>query len=462
LTQTKKTILQSLLHALTIYGASGINFILGLAFVPFAVANLGIEGYGLLSVYLFAAGGILFFELALMKVCIKLFLNGIDAAPMNTGLVSNQLVSGALSRVLVYPVALIIIFSFCGFALSDVLFPEMPRAQTIFFVAAIVFADACLGVPVVYLTSRGVAKGLVGRYGQFLWQQNLSKFALLFLAVFFIKSVTVIALVLLVRRVADLSGAYYLFGQKADFAAWKSRDASNGIKLLKKEQTMFWAQISHIFAFESVSVLAYSVFGLRAFGVYRATFDAINKVWFLTTIFPTLVFPFAVAGASTFQEKANANRLCNALTISMLIYSFMALVFLWVGVPILSRLVPELSPYGRLASLVFVGICANGHARFSMEFLQAFGLSARCLLSNLFAMLGVVSVVLIFAKPLDIQALGFAWTVCFSLHACALDILLLNAIRVPLKRIVLHSCLLLCLTALLAWASIYKFPVGIM
>jgi O-antigen/teichoic acid export membrane protein len=461
LTQTKKTILQSLLQALTIYGASGINFILGLAFVPFAVANLGIEGYGLLSVYLFAAGCVLFFELALMKVCVKLFLNEFTATRPSERLGADKLVSGALSYIVGFPLALIIIFTVLGLVIPDFLFPNNSTAQTVFFVAAIVSADTCLGLPIVYLTSRAVANGSVGKYGQFLWQQNLSKFAILFIAVFFIKSVTVIALVLLFRRVVDLFGAYYLLGQKTDLTAWAQRDRKSGVKSLKKEQAMFWAQISHIFAFESVSVLAYGIFGLKVFGIYRATFDAINKVWFLTTIFPTLVFPFAVAGTTAFHEKKNANRLSNALTISMLLYSLVALLFIWIGVPILSRIVPELSPFGRLASLMFIGICANGHARFSMEFLQAFGLSKHCLISNLCAVIGVFGLVFISAQPLEIQSLGLAWTACFALHACALDGWLLKTIKAPTTRIALHCSLLLGLVMLLAWASIYQFPVGI-
>jgi O-antigen/teichoic acid export membrane protein len=461
LTQTKKTILHSLLQALTIYGASGINFILGLAFVPFAVANLGIEGYGLLSVYLFAAGCVLFFELALMKVCVKLFLNEFTATRPSERLGADKLVSGALSHIVTFPLALIIIFSVIGFMVPDFLFSDNPMAKTVLFVTAIVSADTCLGLPIVYLTSRAVANGSVGRYGQFLWQQNLSKFAMLFIAVFFIKSVTVIALVLLFRRVVDLFGAYYLLGRKTDFTAWAQRDRKNGVKLLKKEQSMFWAQISHIFAFESVSVLAYSMFGIKVFGIYRATFDAINKVWFLTTIFPTLVFPYAVAGAAALHEKKNVNKLSNALAISVLLYSLVALLFIWVGVSILARLVPELSPFGRLASLMFVGICANGHARFSMEFLQAFGLSKHCLISNLCAVIGVFGVVFISAHSLEIQSLGLAWTVCFALHACVLDGLLLKTIKAPMTRIVLHCSLLLGLVMLLVWVSIYQFPVGI-
>ena len=417
-------------RAFLLYGASGVNFILGFLFIPIAMRRLGADGYGLLSVYLFGIGSFLYLDQAFSKVFVKIYK---EQGPDNA--TAARSVFGGLIVVAVFCViiALVVVLGWIVFqyaALGNV----SGRDGAFSFLIMAFVVDYVLGLPITYFTTRSIANNQTEAYGKFLWLQNGLRFFALFVAVLLTSNPVLIAAGVTIRRALDYLIVYSMFYRQSDFRNLRSPSFDLAIAKLKENSAIFVAHFTHILAFESVSMLSAFAFGVRGFGLYRAGFDAINRIWFVTSVFPLLIFPSAVGNATAFKSGPMRERMIYGLHASWLIYALISLGFTLFGARFVVRMIPELASHTSLLAFMFLGICCNGHARLALEFLQGFNLSKLCTRINLITLALVIAMTLGLKDSFGIVSLGFAWAFCFSLHAMYLDWVLLHEIGTTLSR----------------------------
>jgi hypothetical protein len=164
-------------------------------------------------------------------------------------------------------------------------------------------------------------------------------------------------------------------------------------------------------------------YGRENLGIYRSFYDIVNAVWFLATIYPTILFAHLLKNNAS-PQIATRNLFFSVWSKRI---SLFHLVFFFIVCLCIS--------FDRLLSINFIpkmpyligltgGVAILGYSRFLIEVAQSHKLSSQVLVSTLVALSVVIIVFYFSAVDFGINAVAWAWligqTVFFILLKAAL------------------------------------------
>jgi hypothetical protein len=206
-----------------------------------------------------------------------------------------------------------------------------------------------------------------------------------------------------------------------------SRIQSTGICISKSQLVMlggfFGAAIALLALQEIPSFYINRFYGRVNLGIYRSFYDIVNAVWFLATIYPTILFAHLLKNNAS-PQIATRNLFFSVWSKRI---SLFHLVFFFIVCFCIS--------FDRLLSINFIpkmpyligltgGVAILGYSRFLIEVAQSHKLSSQVLVSTLVAFSVVIIVFYFSAVDFGINAVAWAWligqTVFFILLKVAL------------------------------------------
>src|ERR1019366_8753251 len=151
-----------------------INGVLGVVIVPVAVKRLGIEGYGLYSIFSVLAGYLVLVELGLGKNLVRLL--GSVAAEAE----ARDLLRLALGLYVAIAAGLLLLAPVLIPAVEAVMFHvSAPYVASVYWIARIAIVDYLLSIPVSIRLNYALSRERIGEYAKFMFISNASRYALM-------------------------------------------------------------------------------------------------------------------------------------------------------------------------------------------------------------------------------------------------------------------------------------------
>ena len=176
-----------------------VNGVLGVVIVPIAVKRLGIEGYGLYSIFSVLAGYLVLVELGLGKNLVRL-LGGVHSESE-----ARDLLRLALGLYVAIAAGLVVLAPFLVPAVEKVMFRvPAPYVTTVYWIAVIAIVDYLLGIPASLRWNYALSRERIGEYARFMLISNLSRYALTLVGVLLTTRVELAVGFVLGRRLIDL------------------------------------------------------------------------------------------------------------------------------------------------------------------------------------------------------------------------------------------------------------------
>jgi len=170
--------------------------------------------------------------------------------------------------------------------------------------------------------------------------------------------------------------------------------------------SFFGAALTVVVMQELPSVYIDRSYGREALGIYRAFYDLVAAVWFLATIYPTILFSSLLEDRSRLQAKNAEGFIAfwsDRVAIFHLVY-FLGVCFLLAGAPLFVRGWPESLTY---AAGVAGGVVILGYNRFLVEVAQAQGSGRKVFGATLLAAFCVA--LFLVGPPAPIGQIRIAW-----------------------------------------------------
>lgn len=396
---------------------NALNGLLGIAFVPLAVARMGVSGYGLFSVYSVLGGYMVLAELGLGKNLVRDLAASSDPQyrllQLRTAL--GLYVSICASLLLVLPLLLFVVPRF--------IFPVPADSRGVLqWITALAAFEYLLGMPVSLMQNRCIADEEFSRFSRFTLASGLTRYTMGFLAVLIVPRPELVVLAFASRRAIELIVARRILGPLPR-GAWRPLLSLSAFRpMLSRSSALSLAQLLQLTVVSIGSILVNWFFGVRALGLYRAAFDLAAKVWFFSNIVGLVIFPRLVRIVSdTERRSALAAKLPGVLTASWIGYAAIAVIGAALGPAVLSRVGLGGVEIVGLFVLLLAGVSFNAHSTLSCEFIQA---SGRYLLAAAIAGLSLIMMIVLFLMlrtTTQLFAIGWAWLVAQTIHAGIID-----------------------------------------
>lgn len=401
-----------------------INGLLGVIIVPVAVARLGIEGYGLYSIFPVLAGYLLLVELGLGKNLVRV----LGGAPSEAA--SRDLLRLALGLYLAIAALLVLLAPVIVLAVGGILFrvPET-HAATVTWIAVIAVLDYLLGIPVSLRLNYTLSRERMDAYARFQLVSHASRYTLMLAGVLLTQRAEVAVAFLLGRRLVDLAAAPLLL-PALPTGSWRPRVAAGESRaLLGQSSLMALTQLLLLSTIAAGSVLVNAFFGLAALGVYRSTFDIVSKVWFLSSTAGIVIFPRLVKLLRQPESRARVGRILPGVqSASWMAYSAVAIIGA-LAAPVIVRLMRLGETPPLLFGLLLTGVLWNAHAVVSIEVLQAEG-RFRAVVETTAISFGLMTAVfLALAGREPTLAIGWAWLVSQLVASTWVDVYAVRPFR---------------------------------
>jgi hypothetical protein len=191
-----------------------------------------------------------------------------------------------------------------------------------------------------------------------------------------------------------------------------ARPAAAGLRLDRSRfalvASFFGAALTVVVMQELPSVYIDRSYGRESLGIYRASYDLVAAVWFLATIYPTILFSSLLEDRSRPQTKNAEGFIAfwsNRVAIFHLVY-FLGVCFLLAAAPLFVRSWPEPLTY---AVGVAGGVVILGYNRFLVEVAQAQGSGRKVFGATLLAAFCVALFLVVPPAPLGQIRIAWAW-----------------------------------------------------
>ena len=421
-----------------LYGANAIGALGSLLVIRFATSWAGFGSYAQIALYFLSFAVLQALEPAVIR----------KAVDVRGGAVGNARVGDLFVAWTIFSLG---VGLFLSLALAELVFSSTMGAGTAFLLLVTGVVDYVLGAPILRKTvDYSVADDQAGM-ALVAFIQNASRFTVLLLLLWVGEGHATYVWLLPLRRLLD-----YFALRLMDAGATRQKTAFTigaGLGLLSEGLVAFGSTIIWLLlATEGIGLLVYLNFGEAEFGRYRALFDLASKLWFITSVFPLLLYP----KLRKIGLGPRALRLLRGIfLISLCSYLFVAILGLQLAPSLFPILFPSLTNLEWLFFLVLLGVALTAHARFGLECLQAFGAPRKAALAAAtfaFMMLGVFQLL---AQNFAVTvAVGGAWFVSATVLAIGVDERVLAlAGASPLVRalVPLQMCALLIAGATIMW-----------
>lgn len=357
------------LDVVRIYAAQLITGLLGVVFVPFAVARLGLEGYATWSVYGVLQGYIVLAELGLGKHVVRLLAASPDASER------LRLLQDASATYLVIGIALAVAAWPLAVLTSHVLFPVPPGERlTVEVIALLAVSDYLLGVPTAVRMGVAMSDRRFDRLAPYNAVAGLFRVGASAAAVWLGFSPAWVVAATVGRRVPEWWLARTILPRLP--AGWFRPLAGRHAVRTMLGQTVELSVAQLL----QVGVMTVGTFvvgwrsGMEGVGAFRAVFDVTSKVWFFTNGISLVLYPVLSRAVSDPARRAEVARfLPPVLSLSFAVYAVLAAVGGGLAPVIVPVLRFEFANAIPIFALLLGGIAFAAHANVSYELLQSLG-----------------------------------------------------------------------------------------
>lgn len=400
------------------YGVNGAGFLFSLALIPIVTLNFGVEGYGAYSVYVILSSFLVLLDSTISRVFVAELLSE-RWSKCNV----PKCIEGAYICIFL---CLLFLLPFLVYLFGTV-FPVVISSRDLTVVVLLaVFLEYILSLPVSYLQVLNVANKRHECYSIVQFFSNFSRFLFVAFGAFFFGDVFYVFVLIVLRKAIDIafcfrcsSGVYGLGAPSFNMVFFRSSFLS--FRPLVATVSL------QVLLTEVFSVYLNKVYGTEIFGWYRLIYDLVNKIWFISTLYPVFVFPRL---CELWREKTSGvKKLVDiyspVVLISAYLYSFFCLVvFLLLSVLIYSKYL-DVSLYYVFG--VVLGVSISAHNKLLFEFAQATEVSVKLFRATLLIVF-FSGLVLYLCR--GVWLVGFLWVVSQFALMLALEWLIAEQLNV--------------------------------
>ncbi|MEP6729698.1 MAG: oligosaccharide flippase family protein [bacterium] len=394
-----------------------VSGVLGIVVVPIAVRRLGIEGYGLYSMFSVLTGYLILVELGLGKNLVRRL--GAAASEGET----RRLLQLALGLYVTIAGVLVLLSPVILPAVTSLLFRvSAQHVATLRWITIVAIVDYLLSIPSSLRWNYALSQERVGDYARFMLQSNSARSLLMLAGVLLTVRVELAIAFVLGRRLIDLAVAPRILPALPE-GSWRPRFEFNECRaLLGQSSLLAMTQLLQLSSVAVGSVLVNLFFGLTALGTYRSTFDVVTKVWFFSITAQTVLYPRFIQLMKREESRLRLLRLLPGVqTASWLTYCILGVVGSVGSVFILRLIHLDGSTTPILFSLLLVGVLWNAHAILSGELLQARAAFRRVAEVAGVAFAVMTIVFLLLSRLMLTEAIGWAWMFSQFLSSALID-----------------------------------------
>lgn len=449
-----------------------VNGVLGIVFVPVAVHRLGAAGYGLFSIYTVVAGYVALTDLGVGPNLQRLLAGRPGGKTAGRPEAAVHEIQTAWGFYLLLSAGLLLLLIALLHVVPQYLFPVAPESRRVVqWITAFAVFDWVLGLPVLLLQNTCAAAERFDRYSRFTLASGLVRYGLMFAGVLLTTRPEVVAGLIAARRLLDLPLALRITGG-LPAGAWRPRFARDSfLRFLAGSSAMSAAQLVQVSVVAVPAVLVNWFFGIRPLGVYRATFDLVNRIWFFSNTIALVLFPkFVRMLAGTRERLALQGILPRLLSLSWIAYGALAIAGALVGPTALRAIGLGGAEYAALFVALIGALSFNAHGTTAYVFHLAAGRPLRA------ALLGLIALILLLgtffaarAAGAGLFAIAWGWAASQLVYAFAVDLTALRALEAPVRplrdaavRVIIVVAVALAVLTQLAWLPPLAAPLSVL
>lgn len=399
--------------SLALYSANGLNFLLNILIIPILVHYVGFQGYGFYSVYIILSSTLLFLDSALSKSAVSAIYSAKEEQ-------RAQLVSSSRAAYIAAGIVLLLATPMIAKGVS-VLFPlRTDQLNLAYWIGAAAAVEYVLALPGQYFQMLNVLRARHFVYAQYQLCIQLSRFFAVVIVAAATHQIEWVLAAVVLRKIPDYL-ILWLFWRKQETEARTPVAWPLMTNLYRQAAPIVGIALLQVLATEFISIYVSHAYGAETLGKYRSVYDVLNKIWFVATLYPVLVYPKICEWLADTRRKAWLQEMMSYLNLgSALIYGALTLAGLAIY-PLLAQWFPALQDAAPFAAGLLAGICMSGHVRLGYEFLQAQKDSGAALLINLLS-LGAGAATLFAFYSSATREIGWAWFTSQLLAVVIVDI----------------------------------------
>jgi O-antigen/teichoic acid export membrane protein len=418
-------------NAARVYGVQALSGMLGVLFVPVALRHLHSEGYALWSVYGLLQGYIVLAELGLGKYLVQ------QLAATTSAERRVELLRLAATAYAVVSGILLLTVPLLWFGVGDIFSVPEPLVPVARWIAVLAVLDYVAGLPLSLRQSATVAAQDFGRYATFAGLSSVLRFGLPVLAVVAGASPLLTVAAAVGRRIPEwFVGRHVLAPLPRGLWPFQWR----GEALREMVQATLLLSLAQVLQITMVSVSALLIGwqgDFASLGGFRAMFDLVSKVWFVSSGLGLVLYPhFSRIAAQPNGAERLGVALATALRASWVGYWILGVVGTVLGGALALR-VGVVTPATTSAfALLIIGMVCNAHANVAYELMQASQRLAHVLRVNVVGITALVLGTLWLPVPSAIERAAVAWAGSQVLYALIVDTVAMRSTSAPADLVV--------------------------
>ncbi|MBN2991566.1 oligosaccharide flippase family protein [Pseudomonas cedrina subsp. fulgida] len=411
--------------SLALYSTNGLNFLLNILIIPILVHSIGFQGYGFYSVYIILSSTLLFLDSALSKSAV----NAIYSCKKDR---RAQFVSACRAGYIAVGIVLLLTTHLIASGVSF-LFPlRADQVNIAYWIGVAAIVEYVLALPGQYFQMLNILQAQHFIYAKYQLCIQLSRFITVAVVAGTTQQVEWILAAVVLRKLPDYL-ILWLFWRKQISERRAPVEWNLVASLYCYAAPIIAVALLQVLATEFISIYISHTYGAETLGKYRSIYDVLNKIWFIATLYPVLVYPKICEWLADDCKKAwLKNNISHINLASALIYSALTVAGL-VLYPILSQWQPILKDTTPFLAGLLAGICMSGHVRLGYEFLQAQKKASTALLINVFSL--SIGIITLFASDTrTMKEIGWAWLTSQLAAVILVDIRNAKLLSSPLRK----------------------------
>ncbi|MNQ27770.1 Polysaccharide biosynthesis protein [compost metagenome] len=399
--------------SLALYSANGLNFLLNILIIPIVVHYIGFQGYGFYSVYIILSSTLLFLDSALSKSAVSAIYSAKEEQ-------SAQLVNSFRTAYIIAGISLLLATPLIAQGVSVVFPLRTAQLNLAYWIGAAAAVEYVLALPGQYFQMLNVLRARHFIYAQYQLCIQLSRFFAVAVVAATTQQIEWVLVAVVLRKIPDYL-ILWLFWRKQEMEPLAPMAWSLVTTLYRQAAPIVGVALLLVLATEFISIYVSHVYGAETLGKYRSVYDVLNKIWFIATLYPVLVYPKICQWLADPQRKVWLQGMMPYLNLgSALTYGALTLAGLAIY-PVLTLWFPALQDAAPYAAGLLAGICMSGHVRLGYEFLQAQKDAGAALLINLSSLVAGAVTLLIFQGEAT-REIGWAWFISQLLAVVIVDV----------------------------------------
>ncbi|MDO7488041.1 oligosaccharide flippase family protein [Peribacillus frigoritolerans] len=396
-----------------VYSTNVILGLLGFSFIPLALHFIGVEKYGIYSIFIIITSFAGIVEYGVTKFFTR------ELARMQDSKEQINILRLSVGIYLKIAISVIIISPILITIIPAYIFPIEDNFFLVGLIAALSILDFLLSMPttIVRMYNIGNEKfNLLSKYNLF---SGISRHLTLIISLVVFQSLIILIITILLRRLFDL---YYAnkFMEKLPASAWKPIFIKGKFKEVINQS--LYLSVSQLIQVSVVSIGAYLInknYSLAELGVYKSSFDLASKIWFISNGLGIVLYPrFSALNANEDKKELVLNKVIKFTKVSWIIYNFIFIAAIII-VPYINFLLNIQNLY--LFFLLFFGLCLNAHSNLNFEFLQSKGKFRLVSFLNLSIIFIIIFSFVLLNNRLGFITIGYSWLLSQLIYSFSID-----------------------------------------